>query len=577
MNISKGIKNILIGLYLSLKRFPLTIFFSVSTAVLLITISEIRPTTDTLYKIAMISAMGIPLTLCITLLFEKFTVPKAYKTAIYFCSILFLISYYYLFLKTLGMVSSTRYVAVSIALYLAFFFIPYLKDKKAFELYVITLFTGFFFTVIYTVVLFAGLSAILFACDSLLEIKLNQNIYYYTWISAVFVFGVTYFLSSIPKKNEDITTKAYPKLIKILFLYIVIPLLTAYTVILYIYFGKILITSVWPHGLVSHLVIWYSLIVIAVIFFTTPLIDKSQVAKKFIFLAPKIILPLLLMMLLSIGIRINSYGITERRYFIVILALWVFAIMLLFNFMKTTKNTLLPISLALVALLSVFGPLSSYSLSKYSQNKRFENILLQNHMLKEGNIIASTEVAEKDRLNLSSILSYFERNHSLEDIKKLPKGFAMENIKETFGFAYESPYNNNPDEYFYFTREFSGKYIDISGYDFLIDARTLSESNSKLNKDLNVNYNYETSIVKIDYKNKTVYNKDLSSFAKSLIIKYAPQGSGTYIPDEEMTLLEETEELKIKFVFLNISGSRQDYNNMYNGKGYEFYMLVKIK
>ena len=79
------------------------------------------------------------------------------------------------------------------------------------------------------------------------------------------------FLAGIPTKNEKLSLEDYSRLLKVLVLYIVMPLITVYTIILYIYFGKIIITRVWPEGLVSHLVLWYSVISAAVLFFITPL------------------------------------------------------------------------------------------------------------------------------------------------------------------------------------------------------------------------------------------------------------------------------------------------------------------
>ncbi|AZV59070.1 DUF4153 domain-containing protein [Clostridium sp. AWRP] len=136
------------------------------------------------------------------------------------------------------MVSITRYAAVSTTLYLAFLFIPYFLKKEQFEMYVITIFTGFFITIIYSIVLYLGLSAILFTIDKLLGIKILGKIYYYTWLFVVFIFSLLYFLSGIPISHEEISIKFYPKLLRILLLYIVMPLLTAYTIILYIFLRK---------------------------------------------------------------------------------------------------------------------------------------------------------------------------------------------------------------------------------------------------------------------------------------------------------------------------------------------------
>ena len=160
-------------------------------------------------------------------------------------------------------------------------------------MYVITIFTGFFITLIYSIVLYSGLSVILFTVDKLLGIIIPGKLYYYTWLFVVFIFALSYFLTGIPLENQEITPKSYPKLLKILLLYIIMPLLTAYTIILYVYFGKIIVTWRWPIGILSNLVLWYSVIVTILLFFITPISKEINFANKFLKFAPKIILPLL--------------------------------------------------------------------------------------------------------------------------------------------------------------------------------------------------------------------------------------------------------------------------------------------
>jgi len=196
MKLIESIKNLLTRLYLSLKRFPLTIILSASTCAVFIAISEINPIQDTLNKIALVLALGIPLSLCVKLLFEKREEKKFYRIVIgYFSGCLLLILYYFLFLNNMGMVTTTRYTAVSLALYLGFLFIPYILNKEQFEMYVITIITGFFTTLIYSIVLFSGLSAILFTIDKLLGIIIKGKVYYYTWLFVVFIFALSYFHS----------------------------------------------------------------------------------------------------------------------------------------------------------------------------------------------------------------------------------------------------------------------------------------------------------------------------------------------------------------------------------------------
>lgn len=578
MNLIKSIKNIITSLYLSLKRFPLTILLSASTCVMLISISEINPSKDTLSKIAMVLALGIPLSLCIKLFFEKRNDEGSFKLLIgYLCGIIILILYYFLFMKDMGMVSTSRYIAVSLTLYLGFLYIPYLIKREQFEMYVITIFTGFFTTLIYSIVLFSGLSAILFTIDKLLGITILGKAYYYTWLFVIFIFALSYFLAGIPLKNVQITPKSYPKLLRILLLYIVMPLLTVYTIILYIYFGKIMITWQWPIGIVSHLVLWYSVIITILLFFITPIIAEVSFAKKFLKFAPKIILPLLIMMFISIGIRINAYGVTESRYYVVILALWVFCVMLYLSLAKTIRNIIIPITLSIVTLISVFGPLSSYSISKISQNNRLEKILIRNNMIKDGKLESSANVSTADKTEISNKLNYFNNNHSLKDIKYLPKDFKLQDMDKVFGFPLEYPSYGSPDGYFNFMRDQSNKTIDIIGYDYLIDMRSINAGARDSNTSLNVTYDYQSAIIKINYDKKEVYNKNLNSFARTLTDKYGTVSKTDVLSPEEMTLVEENQTIKVKIIFLNVSGSKNQTTDNVDSKGMDFYLLVKIK
>lgn len=581
MKLIKPIKNILTGLYLSLKRFPVTILLSICIATILVAISELQPAEDTLSRIAMILALGIPLSLSIKLFFEKRNEKKSIKLIIsYLVSALLLFLYYLFLFKDFNMVDITRYIALSLALYLAFLFIPYLPRREQFEMYILTVVSGFLITVLYSLVLFGGLSAILFTIDRLLGIEIVGKVYYYTWLFVVFVFAVSYFLSNIPLKDMVIDKKYYSRLLKILLLYIVMPLLTAYTVILYLYFGKIIISTQWPEGLVSHLVLWYSIIVTLVLFFITPILEESSWANKFLKFAPKIILPLLVMMFISIGIRINAYGVTEPRYYVVVLALWIFCMMLYFSFTKKLRNIIIPVTLALVAILTVFGPQSSYSISKYSQNNRIEKILTQNNMLNGGIIQNNSDISKEDKAHITSILEYFNRNHNLADVKYIPEGFKMEDMNKVFGFAPEYPNYESPDSYFYFSRNSSENALEIRGYDYLFDARHLmDQSTASANANqLSAVYDYVNSKIKINYMGNELYAKDLSFFAKGLVDKYgtAVQRENN-IPNNEMTFEDENDKIKVKFIFQNISGRKDNSSGNIDNKGFDFYIMVKIK
>ena len=335
------------------------------------------------------------------------------------------------------MVSMSRYIAFSLILYLIFLSISYLPNRKDFEIFVVRVFTRFFTTVLYSLVLYLGLAAILFTIDQLLGVNIKSELYYYTFLIVAGIFAPSFFLAGLPTKDEILSLKDYSRLLNVLVLYIIMPLISIYTIILYIYFGKIIITRQWPEGLVSHLVLWYSVISAAVLFFISPLLHEKTWPRRYMKYFPKVILPLIVMMFISIGIRINAYGVTENRYFVVALGIWVFLVMIYFATTKKLRNIILPLSLAVITFISVFGPFSSYSISKYSQNKRLTKIFIANNMIKDSKVIkASAVVSDEDARQITSILNYFDRNHSLKDVKRLPQDFKTSDMEKVLGVKY---------------------------------------------------------------------------------------------------------------------------------------------
>jgi len=551
----------------------------------------------------MVLALGVPLSLCIKLAFEKCKsrslVCKAqsnkgvvdevvnknagykaivYKLTTYLIGAAALILYYFFLLPDFEMVSITRYIAFSIALYLGFFFIPYLFRRSDFELYVIKLLSQFFITLIYSAVLYGGLSAIMFTLDKLLSVPIQGRYYYYVWLIIAGVFAPTYFLGGLPASDHGFQAANYSKPLKILLLYIVMPIITVYTVILYIYFVKIIITLQWPVGMVAHLVIWYSIVSTGVIFLIAPLSEENKWVKSFIFWFPKLVIPIMIMMFVSLGIRINAYGITENRYYVMIMGLWVLSMMIYMSFTHAKKNIILPVSLALVAVLSVSGPWSSYSVSKFSQNKRFEAILIRNGMLKDSEIIKSeAEVSDKDKIEISEILTYFERNHKLSDMKYLPNDFKMENIEYVFGFPYHfNTYEKPSGKYFAYSASDWSKPVDISGYDYLIDFRSMYSEEEPVIDNIRIKYDISNTHLRILAGDAEIYSKTLSEHGKQFYNKFGIVEKQKVNP-EDMCFVEETDKFKLKFVFTGIYGERNTSANKVNINSIEFYLLIKVK
>lgn len=583
MKIINMLKSFIASLYASLKRFPIAIGLSTSAAILMMILTNnaqtfSRATEELLGRIIMTLALGIPVSLCSKLIFErKKGIRLVVKAVIYILEALCLVLYFLFFLKELEMVSVTRYIALTLSFYLIAMFIPYFYRRNGFELYVIKLMTRFFTAVIYSIVLFLGIAAILFTIDKLLEIRVDERVYLDFWIGIIGIFAPSFFLAGVPLYEEQFEERNYPKLLKVLLLYIVMPIIAVYTAILYIYFAKIIATLQWPAGLVAHLVLWYSAICAVVIFFISPLIDESKWARSFSFLLPKVIIPLIIMMFFSVGIRVKAYGITENRYFVIALGLWALGIMLYLNFAKYKRNIIILIALSAIAFLAVVGPWSSYSVSKFSQNQRFEGILSRYGMIRDNAIVKpAQEVSEVDKKEISAILGYFSRSHTLDDVKYLPKEFTLDKMEAVLGFAnMEYSYYNNGRRHFVYSSNMMQAPLDIRGYSYIFMANGKRPSEKGLGYDIEIKYDNNTNIVTIRSKGKEIYRNSLLDFGKQIYKKYGDEDRYDIDPNE-MSFVDENENIRVKYIF-NYVDVYKVGNADINVNTMDFYVLVELK
>ncbi|MCX7694212.1 MAG: DUF4153 domain-containing protein [Caloramator sp.] len=558
----------------SIRRFPLTFLSAFATCLtIIIMIEQKREPSLTLQRLAMIFALSIPITLSFKLLWERRSKDLKQLLLYYLTSIILIIGYYFIFLNKLDYISTSRFVGTNLIFYLVFLFVPYFLSRENFEMYSIKIFTGFFITAIYTAVLFLGLSAILFTIDSLLGIKVESETYIETWFICLLIFAVNYFLSLVPKKEDTFTKFDFPRAFNILLNYIVIPLLSAYTVILYIYFFKIIVTQNWPKGLVSHLVLWYSFITILVIFFVYPINKDVPIAYYFTKIITKIIIPLIIMMFFSMGIRINAYGVTEPRYYVIIAGIWILFVFIYWNINKQPKNTLIPFTLALTIFISLFTPISSFSISRYSQNKRFENLLIKNNMLKDGKIQKNPNVSIDDQRKISSIISYFETRQGIDKLKYVPKDFNSSKMKDVLGFNFETPYYPK-EQYFYF-RIAPNSLIDIKGYEYFIQLNSYNQEVQN-SKDFSFKYYNSKSELVIFKKDKEVYRKNIKEIIQNAYKKYGSIKPDMELKIEELSLNDENENIRVRIILNNVSGRIDDSENI-SIDGCDFFIMFNEK
>lgn len=284
------------------------------------------------------------------------------------------------------------------------------------------------------------------------------------------------------------------------------------------------------------------------------------------------------MMFFSIGQRVGQYGITENRYYIILLGIWVTAMMLYYAIKEIPNNLLVVISLSIIVVNSIYGPLNSFAVSKYSQNKRLNAILSSNGILQEGRIVAKPNIEDKVKNEINNIISYFDGNHSLSDIKVLDKDFATKDMEELFGFPYVeySPYSSDMGGYFYFNRGYDLEVLDIERYQYSIHV--VYQDLNSLEIDQDHSLDYRDGHIELVRDGKPILSQNLESLAREIYERDISSEDSKEEKDiEEMSFEVENNNAKIKIIFNRIGGRIDQNTKEIVVDELDYILLISIK
>lgn len=489
--------------------------------------------------------------------------------------------YYHSIPVSFGEADAAKYVILSLSMHLWVAFAPFVRYREiqGFWQYNKSLFIRFLTAVLYSGVLFAGLSLAIFAVDQLFDVRMDNDIYARLWILIATIFNTWFFLSDMPNELDELNNSAdYPNGLRLFTQFVLLPLVTIYLSILYVYMFKIMLTANWPKGWVAYLVIGFSTAGILALLLVWPLQSNDRfkwikVYVKYFFMA---LFPLIIMLGFAIYIRVRDYGITENRYFIIVLALWLFGNALYF-LLSTVKNIkVIPMSLFFVALLSGFGSWSAFTVSKNSQSKRLLSIVEKYKMLENNKIVPiknTVVMSDSDLIELSSITYYLANSHGSEAIqpfvtwdvdsliKKGGRYNAAQNIVASWNLKYKNYYESSsvPTTSFSYERTYEPNILNVEGYSYYFSKEFYGSSGDfektmdlDSNLDLSIRFDDKDFYLKMQSEKRPELVFELNDLFKNLYAKYSD--SNASVSPDEMTVFKENEAIKCKVVFRTFSG-----------------------
>jgi hypothetical protein len=423
------------GIRLSLTKYPISILFAALAAFLLIVVTaEDGDGLEYLSPYIIGCSMGISLFFAIHTAIENKTWPGYVKglVMLFGLGILWLIV---TDIKNQMDFATDESQAIQIFGYgllthLVVAFLPFIGNFKinAFWQYNKSLFIRAFTTVLYTGVLFAGLSGAILAITQLFDVDFGSKIYAYLWYIMALPMSVIIFCAGVPTDiNELESSTDLPKGLRIFVQFILIPLVVLYLLILYAYMGKIIVQWSLPQGWVTILIMVFSVLGMLAMLLVHPYQHQKENGwvkwyTKGYYVA---LLPLLILQYVAIFTRIGDYGFTAPRWAVLAITVWLSWITLYNVFFKGRNIVLIPLTLFITAFLFLLGPLSHKSISISSQTAKINRLLTELNLVKNGKLLVYKDNPTTDSLmgELYSATRYLNRNYQktgLEPYLKYP-------------------------------------------------------------------------------------------------------------------------------------------------------------
>jgi len=399
------------------RRFPFVLVAAFVAAYAALRMIHNSADTSELTRLLTAATLGFPLFFALTVLAERRAHSAAQRWAIPAAGALVLAGFWMAWPGWSSAIQMIRYAQLSIAFHLLVAFLPYARydEPTGFWQYNRALFLRYLTAALYSWVLSTGLSIALLAVDKLLGVTVPPEGYARLWVVISLVFNTWFFVGGVPRDFAALDASTdYPTGLRIFTQYVLVPIVALYLVILTLYLGKVVITRQWPSGWIGYLVSSVASVGILSWLLVHPLEERPEQAwvKTFTRGFYIALMPAIVMLWLAIWKRVEQYGITERRYFLSVLSVWLAAIALYYTLSRSRSIKTIPATLCVVALLTFAGPWGAYSVSRASQVSRLERVLERNGMLANGTLRPPAgEVSFTERKEMSGGFRYLLETH----------------------------------------------------------------------------------------------------------------------------------------------------------------------
>lgn len=330
--------------------------------------------------IAMVAALALPLTIALTLLAEERGWSSGKTAGLNAAGVSLLVLFYLMWPGPERKHELIRYFQLSAGLHLLVAFLPFLgqRESGAFWQYNRRLLLSFLRAELFSLVLYVGLMIALGALDKLFGVDVPSELYFRLGIVILYVVNTWIFLAEVPRGLAGLAgDTSYPKVLKVFAQYILTPLVFTYLIILLAYLVKIVGSGEWPSGWIGWLVTSVAATGLLGFLLVHPLRDYAgegwiRTYARWVFIG---LIPSAVMLLVAFWKRVLPYGLTEPRLLGLLLGFWLLAIAVNYTLRRDAGIRRIPVTLAALMLITLYGPLSVTTLSLRSQSRRLAQLV----------------------------------------------------------------------------------------------------------------------------------------------------------------------------------------------------------
>lgn len=353
------------------KRFPATVGFILASTVYLMYLveSEFHGDEKGLLVVGYYLSMGVLLSLSMHLWGEEWKDGRRAAYVHIAMQVLLAADALFLYHATGSVEIWIAHGAGVLALGASVFFLSFLKEKsdvaawnfmiRGVIIWIVTDAVGLVMT--------GGICLLIYSVKLLFGIEIAASWYLHTLVLFAVMLPKLLLLGLLPhgklKHDRQAVASGFQEgIIRYLFL----PLTGGYLAVLYLYAGRILLAWELPTGWVSWLVtvLMFGCIMLECGLYSLRQVHRKQWEERVARWLPVLVLPLLLLMTVGIVRRLNDYGITINRLYLVTLNIWFYFVCIGLAVTKAKRISWIPVSFSLLFLLTSVFPVNYASITR---------------------------------------------------------------------------------------------------------------------------------------------------------------------------------------------------------------------